>query len=719
MNQTTQSKSLQWQIFVRIAPAATLALLIVIVLSGFRVSQTLDREIERRVEAAAVHAASQTDLQLDLVAEACQSVAINDMVVTGIVDLEHRNTSLQSYFRSLKLPGPRSQQVTMTDYKGRVLASTTPNTNTYGSESWFPDVMSGERYLGVVEHVLTVACPVLYSNRAEGTVVATFVFDDLLADQAAVSEVNALAFHRLGSVVYSTELDVVSSSGEFAPSADWLVATAEVDRLANLQVSFLESKAAAFQATRTVRYSQLIQLAILVVGLLFTIWLASRLATKPLEGLLEQIGLIQNTRDLSLRVHGAGPREFVELGRGFNAMLSEVQRTTVSQEEYRLSEERLATAVQGTNDGLWDWDIESGDIWFAPGYKRLLGYNDSDSEFPNTLKSFEEHLHPDDGKATWEAIANHIENDAVFDIEQRIRTKQGRYKWFRARAKGVKDEAGTVARMAGSIQDISERKAFEQALQQSNKDLEQFAYIASHDLQEPLRKVASFCGLLREEYWERFDEDGRKYLDFAVGGATRMRSLIQDLLMYSRIGSDKNRSQQIDSEAALQDAIIALDSAIAESDAQITHDPLPNVIAEEREIAQLFQNLIGNALKYRSKATPEIHIHAVVSGESWQFSVADNGIGVEPEYRERIFGIFKRLHTREEYSGTGIGLAICKRIIDQLGGRIWAEPTPGQGCTICFTIPKKRSALFNHPNHTNQNQSEGSTNEHVSVKRRD
>ena len=251
-----------------------------------------------------------------------------------------------------------------------------------------------------------------------------------------------------------------------------------------------------------------------------------------------------------------------------------------------------------------------------------------------------------------------------------------------------------------------------EALKQSNHDLEQFAFIASHDLQEPLRKVASFCGLLRQEYFEQLDDDGRQYVEFAIDGATRMRSLIQDLLLYSKIGSVKNRSERIESDAALRTAILDLDVAIVESNAIITYDSLPNVVAEERELAQLFQNLIGNAIKYRTDKTPEIHVAAVSVDEFWQFSISDNGIGIEPEYREQIFGIFKRLHTRNEYSGTGIGLAICKRIIDQLNGRIWVEPTTVPGCKICFTIPKKRSTVFPIITST---QFEGSSNEYVSV----
>ena len=257
--------------------------------------------------------------------------------------------------------------------------------------------------------------------------------------------------------------------------------------------------------------------------------------------------------------------------------------------------------------------------------------------------------------------------------------------------------------------------AMNEALKQSNQDLEQFAFIASHDLQEPLRKVASFCSLLQNEYGDRLDEDGQKYLDFAVDGATRMRALVQDLLLYSKIGSQKKTSQQIDSHAALELAKLNLELLIDETNATITVDDLPKVVAEQREIAQLFQNLIGNSIKYRTDKPPEIHIGAVDSGNCWQFIVSDNGIGIAPEYQDQVFGIFKRLHSRNEYSGTGIGLAICKRIVDQLGGKIWIEQKVESGCTVCFTVPKRPVANTGHST-IKMTPTENHSYEHVATK---
>lgn len=229
------------------------------------------------------------------------------------------------------------------------------------------------------------------------------------------------------------------------------------------------------------------------------------------------------------------------------------------------------------------------------------------------------------------------------------------------------------------------KKAIE--LERSNQDLEQYAYIASHDLQEPLRKVASFCELLRDEFGDDLGEVGAQYVDFAIDGATRMRSLVQDLLTYSKIGSDQDSNSIVDSNLAFQTAVSNLSTSITEAEAIVTKDTLPEVCASAREMSQLFQNLIGNSIKYRTSDEPRVHVAAKLEGAEWQFSVSDNGIGIEPEYRERVFGIFKRLHNRNHFSGTGIGLAICKRIVDRLQGRIWIESSHESGCKFCFSIP--------------------------------
>ncbi|MDI6726565.1 MAG: ATP-binding protein [Smithellaceae bacterium] len=225
-------------------------------------------------------------------------------------------------------------------------------------------------------------------------------------------------------------------------------------------------------------------------------------------------------------------------------------------------------------------------------------------------------------------------------------------------------------------------------LARSNRELEEFAYVVSHDLQEPLRAVTNYLGLLERRSAGQFSEDALRFIRHAVDGASRMRELITDLLDYSRVHTKEAAFGEVDSGTVLGRVMDGMKAAVEESGARVTHDDLPVVVANEFQLAQLLQNLIGNALKFRGAAQPRVHVSAAPQAGEWLFSVADNGIGVAPEHCERVFGLFQRLHTRSEYPGTGLGLAICKKIVERHGGRIWVKSIPGRGSTFFFTLPK-------------------------------
>jgi PAS domain S-box-containing protein len=248
--------------------------------------------------------------------------------------------------------------------------------------------------------------------------------------------------------------------------------------------------------------------------------------------------------------------------------------------------------------------------------------------------------------------------------------------------------------VTAAIRDITTRKTAEahllqkvEELNRSNEELEQFAYIASHDLQEPLRMVASYTQLLSRRYKGKLDSDADEFISFAVDGASRMQRLIKDLLVYSRVGTKGKDMLEVSSEDALRQSFINLRPAIEESGALVTHDPLPTILADEMQLVQLFQNLVGNAIKYQNPGVPRVHISAANDGgNKWIFSVQDNGIGIESQYFEKIFGVFQRLHKRDEFAGTGIGLAICKKIVERHGGSISVESQPGVGSTFHFSL---------------------------------
>jgi PAS domain S-box-containing protein len=290
--------------------------------------------------------------------------------------------------------------------------------------------------------------------------------------------------------------------------------------------------------------------------------------------------------------------------------------------------------------------------------------------------------------------------------------KLGDRRMFTGIVRDITDVKGAMQQLSDAHEELSCRaqqiEAFNVSLTRSNEDLKQFAYVASHDLQEPLRKVTAFCQLLQTEYGDRLDDNARTYINYAVDGAQRMKTLVTDLLTYSRVETQGKPLEPTEADNACAEAVANLDVAIIEAGAQINFDTLPRIMADRVQLVRLFQNLIGNAIKYRGATVPEVHITAEDVGDQWLFRIRDNGIGIDPQYHAKIFVIFQRLHSREEYAGTGIGLAVCKRIVDRAGGRIWVESTAGEGSVFCFTALKPQPVAavprFGDRNHDDQRQ---------------
>lgn len=305
-----------------------------------------------------------------------------------------------------------------------------------------------------------------------------------------------------------------------------------------------------------------------------------------------------------------------------------------------------------------------------------------------------------------EALADELQimdtgEPIIGKTEELVRRDTGEARWVLATKMPLRDAAGKIIGTFGVSRDISELKSYQDelstrsiALEQSNRELEQFAYVASHDLQEPLRTIVGFCQLLEMEYRDKFDETGGMYLDTIVEGGKRMQRLINDLLEYSRVGRRGNPFEQVDLNLVLQEVQALLQSAITESNATIEILELPRIYADMGQMIRVFQNLIGNALKYRGDQAPVVRISSEKGEHEWNITVSDNGIGIPAEFAEQVFIIFKRLHTREEYPGTGIGLAVCRRIIERHGGRIELLPpeefsNPLGGSAFRISLPMR------------------------------
>jgi PAS domain S-box-containing protein len=357
---------------------------------------------------------------------------------------------------------------------------------------------------------------------------------------------------------------------------------------------------------------------------------------------------------------------------------------------------QLSNAEQVGQIGSWVWYVPENRVVSSEGLHRLLGL--TAQELGNSFETYFALIHPDDIEQMQQIVQNALQKNGPFEMETRAVLKDGQVRTLYSRGETLLDEEGHPLRQTGVVVDITERKRAEaelehtlEELKHSNAELEQFAYVASHDLQEPLRMVSSYMQLLKRRYQGKLDKDADEFIAFAVDGATRMQNLINDLLAFSRVGT-RGRPMGLSScEKVLAEALINLQVAVEESKAIITHDPLPTVFCDQPQLVQVFQNLLVNSIKFRGQQTPQIHISAKQEDSEWLFSVCDNGIGLDSKFGERIFEIFQRLHSRTAYPGTGIGLAICKRIVQRHGGRIWVESQPGQGATFYFTIPIKEN----------------------------
>jgi PAS domain S-box-containing protein len=365
----------------------------------------------------------------------------------------------------------------------------------------------------------------------------------------------------------------------------------------------------------------------------------------------------------------------------------EAQERKLAEERLAESEVRFRTYFEMGMVGFAETSPEKGWVRVNDALCGMLGYSHDEI----TKLTWAELTHPDDLDKDLAQFKRLLDGEIDgYYLEKRFLNKNGKPVPTIMSVRVRRKPDGSPDYLFAVIQDISELKELEEKLHQSNAELQQFAYVASHDLQEPLRMVTNYMGLLQRRYEEKLDADANEFIGFAVDGAKRMQQLIQDLLEYSRVGTRGKEFTPSDLSLLLDEALLNLQARIEETGAEISFSQLPTLTVDGGQTVRLFQNLIGNAIKYRdADKSPKIRIEAkaLAGVGNWLFQISDNGIGIANEDYERIFNIFQRLHGREEYEGTGIGLAICKKIVERHGGRIWVESTPGAGSTFFFTLP--------------------------------
>jgi PAS domain S-box-containing protein len=359
--------------------------------------------------------------------------------------------------------------------------------------------------------------------------------------------------------------------------------------------------------------------------------------------------------------------------------------------ELRTSNERFQYLVEATKVVPWEYDLEAGRFTYVgPQAAKLLGHPQEEWYKPGF---WEAQVHLEDREVLARICTDPLLRDQEFIC--RMFTASGEAIHLHCVVSALAGD-GRQNMLRGFMMDITELKTTQISLARqaaelarSNSELRQFAYAASHDLQEPIRMVAFYTQLLAKRYQGQLDSDANEFLGYALEGATRMGDLVKQLLEYSRVSTRKLELSQVDSAAIFEQSLEGLRLAVSESGAAVTHGPLPVVNADPSQLGRVFQNLLANAIKFRAGKSPAIHVSAEQNPGEWHFLVQDNGIGVKAEYFETIFMLFQRLHTREEYQGSGVGLATCRRIMEQHQGRIWLESQPGAGSTFHFTLPKE------------------------------
>lgn len=700
----------------KVAVAASALTLIFALVAGAAVYVVMSLLIRGQVESLlASEATLRAEKVADLVeglSDTFRTLSASPVIIDGIAGQAFGKEYMSSLFAGLHDVNGVATVVSALDRHGRVVAASQPS-HVGRMDPWAAEPASQGRARARIAQdpkgpVLVIGLPVGQGqdgSQGQDGAYGSLVYQVALADLAR--RAGSPAGTGIGELVLVDGRDRhVIALGEAITSAHPLVREVPVrlpDVLAPTRISVRVGAESSLLAVPLQRLA----MSMMGIGLLSTLLVVAvsvamgRRLTSALSRLTDaatSFALGRSDR-LPLALHGMpdGKDEIARLGSAFAGMVTRLDNAY--QDLERRSQALLSNAERVAQVGSAVWHLKAGSHLWSWQFHSILGLVPDDAQ-PG-LSSFFDRVHPDDRprlKAILDAaIAAEAMAPAGAVVEDfRIVRADGDERVVQLRGQVAWDGDGMAERMDLTLQDITERKSLERKLdnlvhelRRSNEELEQFAYVASHDLRQPLRVVGSYVTLIEEAIEDKLDGETREFMDFIRDGVRRMDLLITDLLTYSRVGRS-SRDGPVDAGRALDLALIDLQVEIDDAHARIRHPArMPVVLGDTTEMVRLFQNLIGNGVKYRSPdRVSEVHVGCKDAGTMWQFFVRDNGIGIPTEHIDRVFGIFQRLHARDEYDGTGIGLAICKKVVERQGGRIWIESEPGNGTMFCFTWPK-------------------------------
>lgn len=710
----------------RVLPAVIAAQLIIGWFAWTAMHDLVSNELQDRLHRQAEQYAQLIAFKLETVIGTATSVAENDLIVNGIMDAEGRKHYISVFFETAQVPGLADAEMTLADYKGRPIASNRPDAD-YRDVPWLQSVLDGEVWHEVANRAFIVAAPVMIAGQGEGLIVIQYDESELARLLTVPARTDAITvFTNAADPLYSSNPDFSAPlPGDEQVRSPWAVMSAGIPGFDEIILLAGERRAKALQTVDRLGLFLGATMLMSLVAVVAAVAATALMGTRPILNFIDDVERITRTGDLGQSVRSGGIREFHRLAGAFNRMLESLKSTTASRDSLRSlnaglaeanlaldranaelerSEARFELAVEGSSVGIWDWDANTGQLFWSDRMKRLVGV--ADENFTPHYRSFEERLHPEDRGRVLEYRRRHIAREGDYDVECRFRKEDGSYMWLHIRGQAVWDEAGNVTRLAGSAEDISERKAAEverdrhaAELERSNSELDDFAHIASHDLKEPLRGISNHATFLKEDHGERLDEDGRNRLDRLVKLSGRMEKLIADLLFYSRIRKSDVESEQVDLNDIIADIEVSLADMMRQRNVRLVlPEPLPLVIAPRSNMMTIFQNLITNAIKYNDsdEKIVEVGLDPDAGGEAGAvgpvFYVRDNGIGIDDAFKDDVFRIFKRLNAEKLYGeGTGAGLTFVKKIVESKGGEIWFTSAPGEGTTFYFTLGGSRS----------------------------